>query len=586
MVFGDKEFGKHVGYPTPTDIPIDSTCLNLAIPASAAWWGVYIGLILSLTDDDAWQQMEGGISRDDAAAQAQVIYEQAIALAETDQCTDIIDAPFWDDTSGDDADDEATMETQTWYGAWDGETFTETLAYAFLTNFLSTLVGTGAAIKFLTIPRAFRVAVRQNPHGANLLLFLDGGLYKLINGYSPVDKVVEFLIASPGTELMLVVDSTHDPDSTPNGDGKYVVDVIRKRLAADEVTPATVRYYGDPPAYQTTTDGGATWVSQPTADPRYSPTSFFPPLSTYTGIECDTAARMTAALHDAITLMCNVADAAQAVTGLLELILLPSGLVGWLLDLFFTICNWIIDNGQATILAAFTDAVYHSIECQLYCRISPDGSITQAALDTAWEKIKTDHPGTVATTIDEIRFLFTDAIFSNAGVMRTETGDCIDCECGCTGENFTEDYKAAPGSAEIVAWANPPGGNAYNIVSVVPQAWVSTEGYKAGSAMTTGRYGVAIRIAFDCFQSHQIQIEFENQSGTDIQTQIGVYKQDDLSTALYSYVSGGGSAGVPYDITVNPTEFVDGVTSVYLYVGIQAAGNFNNTIRVVSSEVP
>lgn len=340
-----------------------------------------------------------------------------------------VQAPFWQDDSGDDADDTLPVDEQDWYGAWDGESFTETLAYAFLTNFLSSLITPQGAIKFLAIPRAFRVAIRKNPHGANLLAFLDGGLYKVINGYSPVDQVVEFLFASPGTELLLVHDGTHDPDATPDENGNYTCDIIRGRLSAEDVTPSNVRWTGDPPAYQVLDSDGVTWVDQPSADPRYSPSSFFPPLAHYSGIECDTAARMTAQLKESITLMSTVADAAQAVTGLLELIVLPTGLTGLLFDLFFTICNFIIDEGQSTVAAAFTDAVYDDIQCTLSCAIGSDGQITQENLDAAWEQIKAAHTGTVATVIDEVRFLFTDAVFSNAGVKRTETGDCTGCEC-------------------------------------------------------------------------------------------------------------------------------------------------------------
>jgi len=429
-MFGDKEFGKHVGYPTPEETPIDSTCLTFNVPANSAWWAIITGLVLTLTEEENWQQFEGGMTPEQAAEDAFDFITAALDVAAmTDGCgTDMIQAPYWDDESGDDADDEATPDEQTWYGQWDGETFTETLSYVFLTNFLSTLVSPQAAIRFLTIPRAFRVAIRQNPHGANLLLFLDGGLYKLINGYSPVDKVVEFLIASPGTELLLVHDGTHDPSATPNENGDYVVDVIRKRLALDQVEPPNVRYYGTPPIYQVSQDDGVTWEDQPSADPRYAAPSFFPPLNNYSGIECDVAARMTAQLHDCINMMCDVADAAQAVTGLLELILLPEGLVGAMLSLLFTIADQIIDNGQATVLAAFTDAVYDDVRCSLVCFINPDGSITQEALDEAWEQVKTLHAGTVATVIDEVRFLFSDAVFTNAGVKRTETGDCSDCD--------------------------------------------------------------------------------------------------------------------------------------------------------------
>jgi len=415
---------------TPPDTPSETQCRSLEIPSSQQWLGIFNAALLTMANQYNYEQVnDTDITPEEAAAVGYAVYEAYL----TSVCgaPDEVQAPFWDETSGDDADDTAPAGSQDWYGTWDGETFLETTAYVFLTNFLSTLIAPTAAIKFLTLPRVFRMAIRQNPHGANLLLFLDGGLFKVINGYSPFDRVAEFLIASPGTEMLLVHAGTHDEDATPDADGNYTIDVIRGRLAESDVAPTNIRFSGDPPVYQYSPDGGTTWVDQPASNPLHSRTALFPPLTPYEGIECDAAARMSAQLKDCITAMCTFADTAQAVTAILELILLPTGLVGMIWSLLFWICDQIIDQGQEVVLAAFTDAVYDDITCTLRCFIAPDGSISQSNLDAAWEKVKTDHAGTVATVIDEVRFLFTDVVFSNAGVGRTETGDCDACDsCG------------------------------------------------------------------------------------------------------------------------------------------------------------
>lgn len=86
-MFGDKEFGKNAGYPTPEATPEDMTCLTLKIPADKGWWAVFTGLLLTLTDENAWQQFEGGITREQAAHCALEIYLAATdAAAETDGC--------------------------------------------------------------------------------------------------------------------------------------------------------------------------------------------------------------------------------------------------------------------------------------------------------------------------------------------------------------------------------------------------------------------------------------------------------------------------------------------------------------------
>jgi len=88
-LFGNKEFGRQQGYPTPTDTPAGFTTLSVNVPDNAAWWAIYIGLLESLTDPRAWQQLEGGISREDAADIALEIFIEAVECAEqTGGCMD------------------------------------------------------------------------------------------------------------------------------------------------------------------------------------------------------------------------------------------------------------------------------------------------------------------------------------------------------------------------------------------------------------------------------------------------------------------------------------------------------------------
>lgn len=411
------------GFPTPnTASGIDAYLLFLFPDETWAQW--ILGALEPMDTPENYYE-SGELTTDEAAEQFRLIVEQAPynLLPESDT----VPAPYWDEANGDDADDEAPIDDQHWYGQWDGETFLETVSYVFLTAFLSTLVSPQAAIKFLTIPRTFRLMVRQTPHGAKLLLFLDGGLYGVINGYAPLDHVVEMIVVSPGTEMLLVHSGEHDPSATPDEDGNYTIDCVRMRLDADEVTPPYIRYDGDPPVYQTTNDGGVTWVDQPESDPRYSPTSHLTPLDPYTGIECDVAARMTAQLHDTLDIFIATGDAAQFATGVIAIAVFPLGLVGWFIDLLLFVANALIDIGQSTIEAAFTEAVYDDIQCTLSCYIDENGQISQTSLDTAYEVIKADHAGVVATVIDELRFFYGDAAMSNAGVARDETGDCSAC---------------------------------------------------------------------------------------------------------------------------------------------------------------
>jgi hypothetical protein len=436
---------------TPDSIPEGGVCRPLFIPADGTWLALVSGALTELTKSYNWEKF-GALTVEETIAQMQTIVDNYY----TASCvSEIVDAPFWDEDSGDDADDTATPDDQTWYGTWDGETFLETVSYVFLTSFLSTLVSPDAAIKFLTIPRAFRVLIRQNPHGANLLLFLDGGLFKVINGYSPFDKIAEFLISSPGTELMLVHAGTHDEAATPDGNGNYVVDVVRQRLDAHDVTPVSQRVNPSTMVWQTSPDNGTIWNDNSAADPRTNPAYLLPHLTPYSGLKCDGAARMTAQLKDTLDIFIASGDAAQSITGWLALLVFPLGVVGWLLDALIALADLLIDNGQAAIEAAFTDTVWESIECSFYCGVDSNGRISKDHLDAAYEEIKANHTGLIATVIDELRFFFGDVPMSNAVVVRDETGDCSGCNsCDwCTTMNAVNGWEGV----ESLKWVSNTG---------------------------------------------------------------------------------------------------------------------------------
>lgn len=428
-MFGEKEFGHHVGFPTPEETPEERTCLTFNVPANAAWWGVMTGLVIALTEEENWQQFEGGMSVEDAAADASVMVWDALdRAAASDSCLTEIDAPFWDESSGDDADDQAPPEEQSWFGVWDGETFVEALSYWAVTAFLMTGVSEGAAIRFITPLRTFRLTLKKNQHGAKLLALMDSNIFQLIDLFSATDETVQVDIVSPGSTLMLVHSGEHNPDATPNTDGFYEVNVIKSELTENDVVPPNIRWTDtDTLTFQTTDDGGSTWDDNPTADPRYNPQGLLKPLTPYSGIECDVAERMAAQLKATLDIFIATGDAAQFATGVLALLVFPFGLAGWFLDALILVANVLIDIGQADIEAAFTSTVYDDIKCAFSCFIDSNGQIKQSALDAAYNQIQAAHPGVVATTIDELRFFYGDVPMNNAGVSRTETGDCSAC---------------------------------------------------------------------------------------------------------------------------------------------------------------
>jgi len=421
------EPGKHAlglrGFPTP-DTAGGTSAYLLFLFDDPLWAQYVLGACRPLQYDYNWFEA-GGLSPEEAAEAFRIIVDNApynLQSGETD-----IDTPFWDDASGDDASDRDEPDAQTWYGVWDGETFTEALSYWAVTAFLATGISEGAAIEFITPLRTFRLTLKKHPAGAKLLVLMDSNLFQLIDLYSATDEVVTLDVVSPGSTLMLVHSGEHNASATPDENGNYTVDIIKSRLSESDVVPSDMRYDGDPPVFQISPDGGTTWVDNPAGDVRHNPAGLLPPLTSYSGIECDVAARMTAELKDTLDIFIASGDAAQTATEILSLLVFPFGWAGWLLDVILFAVNQLIDVGQSNIESAFTTAVYDDIQCKLLCFIQPNGQITQAALDAAYDVIKAAHTGTVANVIDILRLLYTDVPMSNAGTTRTETGDCGDC---------------------------------------------------------------------------------------------------------------------------------------------------------------
>ncbi len=442
-MFGDKEFDQ-LGYHTPESTPDETTCLTLYIPANSAWWSVFTGLLLVLTESSSWQQFDGGMTPDEAAEVATtVVYEALDFAAMQDTCSATVDAPFWDEESGDDTDDMATVEDQSWYGQWDGETFIESLAYVFLTNFLSKLITTQGAIKYLSIPRAFRVLIKQNPHGAKALLFLDGGLYAVINGYSIVDQVLEFVVVGLGldegfrafdvdpVELMIVHSGEHDESATPDENGNYTVDVIRGRLTTEDVIPPNTRYDPETDELQYSPDNGTTWIPTPEDDPRHG-AKFAKPLKTTGDVKCDSAASMVQWIRQFIeyeTSILTIGAGVAAVGNAMIQLLSPIAPYAELFAIIFGFADTLFTIGSTALETAFTDETYDLMLCCFYCKIGEDGAVTPSNLEDVEAKINTDLNTTAALVTNAILFVQGEVGLQNAGTLYDIEGDCSECGC-------------------------------------------------------------------------------------------------------------------------------------------------------------
>ncbi len=128
--------------------------------------------------------------------------EQQLAVSRASMLKDMlyqgghggIPAPYWDDAE--DLDDELPSDEQMWYGIFDGE-FHETVENFVIAGFLAYSGNVGAAIKFLTIAPAFRLAWKKSDLGGIIHLIIDGADYGSVNTNGVEGVIEKNIVADP-----------------------------------------------------------------------------------------------------------------------------------------------------------------------------------------------------------------------------------------------------------------------------------------------------------------------------------------------------------------------------------------------------
>ena len=256
--FGDKEF-KGVGFPTPVSIPETTNCRVIPIPASGDWQALVMGALYALTLEQNWQQFEGGIDRCDAAARAAQMIDEtyALALASPLSSCEPVPPPFWDEPDASDAENEPDNIAYPFY---------ERLQDWVIAGFVAIASTPAAALEYLAIAPRFRLLFRARDWGAIAEIFLDNVSQGTIDTYSPVPDVSFFDVVLPPEALetgaMLRIEHTgeHNENATPQ-DGSYNIEIIRKRLFADEIGNMLMLRQNPENSceMQQSNDGGETW---------------------------------------------------------------------------------------------------------------------------------------------------------------------------------------------------------------------------------------------------------------------------------------------------------------------------------------
>lgn len=437
-MFGEKKF-TGVGFPTPVSIPDETTCLLIQVPANTAWWALMVGVLYTLTLEWNWRQFEGGLDPNVAAAKWQEILDQALDIASvSNSCDYDVPAPYWDDDTADDADDEGTIVEQPWYGEIvnEGVTWREQVGIWAITAFLAIAATPGAAIAFLPFANKFVLAFKQHSIGAIVKVLLDGVEMVTVDTYAPTDGIQNVTISLPAPVGLRAFDVDapvlwvmNTGDANPAVTGTPTMAVIRKRLDQTEVTPSNIRWDATCDCTQQTPDGGDTWVDSPTQDPRYS-SIFQLPARTGGDPHCDSAQQMHDRIKnmlDAVITSSNILQAINGVVALVSIFLFEFGII---IEAIWAFVSTIFNIGTTTLDAALTETVYDDLLCILYCEIESDGTVTQGDFDTIYARVNDEIGGVAAIAITNVLLSIGNVGLTNAGALGEVTGDCDSCDCG------------------------------------------------------------------------------------------------------------------------------------------------------------
>lgn len=243
-------------------------CRRFFVPDTPAFRESVSGALLELTYSWNWEQY-GTMTPQETADFMLGLYNR-YAL-DTDQCS-LVPAPYWDDGDGSDADDEAPEDNQDWYGVLVGETtWQEQIEDWFIAAFVAMAATPAAAIAFLTIAPKFRLAWKTSNWGAIVKIFLDQTEIGTVDTYSASPGIITYDVdasayGSP-VELWVEHSGEHNASATPDANGDYTIQCIRKRLEVEEVEAITnIRQLAGSGQLEVARGGLDVWEEVPTAD--------------------------------------------------------------------------------------------------------------------------------------------------------------------------------------------------------------------------------------------------------------------------------------------------------------------------------
>lgn len=276
--------------------------------------------------------------------------------------------------------------------------------------------------------------------------------------------------------------------------------IVRKKLTADEFSPANKRYVIETDMVQTSPDGGVTWYDDPGADPRHNPLNLLPARSG-PDAQCDAAENMMQHFKAQVDAFLTGGSILAVVNVWLGLLLFIPG-VNVIVALLLAVADALFTTGVVVIEAAMTDPVYDQIKCILFCHIDADGQMSAEQLAAVYGDIDLLIGGVAAEVFHQVTSAWGEVGFSNAGATGEATGDCDDCACAWC---YVFDFEVSDGGFTGVSGSN----------------WVEGQGWTGVDLGSGSRGWVYIHKEFDASDLIQVGMTFCKPAGSGGNNSVG-----------------------------------------------------------------
>lgn len=216
---------------------------------------------------------------------------------------------------------------------------------------------------------------------------------------------------------------------------------IRKKLSATEGVSETQRYNQDEDVFQTSFDGGETWVDTPESDPRHNPALINP---TNTDDACAAAqgfSNFVREFVDSTFDAFNVVGISSTAINI-GLLFVPQIALFWRVAQL--VAEGILGVGAVTLAATFTETVYDQIRDIAFCHIDATGHFSQEDFDAIGADLQEEIGGSAFNITMALLYNIYGLVgFSNAAIELAEEAECEPCAFCVLQDWFVDPYEWA-----------------------------------------------------------------------------------------------------------------------------------------------